>query len=86
MNLHLNFPFISQTFCFGIFALVKKVYHLKTIDLFMVPVTGLEPVRYRYRRILSPLRLPIPSHRQIQINYTVYIIKNQVYILNLFKI
>ncbi len=30
----------------------------------MVPVTGLEPVRYRYRRILSPLRLPIPSHRR----------------------
>ena len=33
---------------------------------FLVPVTGLEPVRYRYRRILSPLRLPIPSHRQMQ--------------------
>ena len=31
-----------------------------------MPVTGLEPVRYRYRRILSPLRLPIPSHRQMQ--------------------
>ena len=42
----------------------------------LVPLTGLEPVRYRYRRILSPLRLPIPSHRQIQFNYTVYIIKN----------
>ena len=24
----------------------------------MVPVTGLEPVRHRWRRILSPLRLP----------------------------
>ena len=32
----------------------------------MVPVTGLEPVRCRQRRILSPLRLPIPSHRQVQ--------------------
>ena len=30
----------------------------------MVPVAGLEPARYRYRWILSPLRLPIPSHRQ----------------------
>ena len=29
----------------------------------MVPVTGLEPVRCRQRWILSPLRLPIPSHR-----------------------
>ena len=30
----------------------------------MVPRTGLEPVRYRYRWILSPLRLPIspPGH------------------------
>ena len=32
---------------------------------FMVPVTGLEPVRCRQRWILSPLRLPIPSHRQV---------------------
>ena len=25
-----------------------------------VPEAGLEPARYRYRRILSPVRLPIP--------------------------
>ena len=31
----------------------------------MVPVTGVEPVRYRYHWILSPARLPIPSHRHI---------------------
>ena len=31
----------------------------------LVPVTGLEPVQYRYRGILSPLCLPIPPHRQI---------------------
>ena len=30
---------------------------------FLVPVTGLEPVRCCQRRILSPLRLPISSHR-----------------------
>ena len=29
----------------------------------MVPLTGLEPVRYRYRGILSPLRLPISPHQ-----------------------
>ena len=29
----------------------------------MVPKTGLEPVRYRYRRILSPVRLPVPPLR-----------------------
>ena len=31
----------------------------------MVPVVGLEPTRSCPRRILNPLRLPIPSHRQI---------------------
>ena len=38
----------------------------------LVPVTGLEPVRCRQRWILSPLRLPIPSHRQkrLKILYT----------------
>ena len=30
-----------------------------------MPVAGLEPARCRHRWILSPLRLPIPSHRQI---------------------
>ena len=34
-------------------------------DIFVVPVTGLEPVQYRYRGILSPLCLPIPPHRQL---------------------
>ncbi len=29
----------------------------------MVPLTGVEPVRYRYRGILSPLCLPIPPQR-----------------------
>ena len=32
-------------------------------DFFMVPVVGVEPTRYRYHWILSPARLPIPSHR-----------------------
>ena len=30
----------------------------------VVPMTGLEPVRYCYRGILSPLRLPVPPPRQ----------------------
>ena len=30
--------------------------------LSLVPVAGLEPARCRHRWILSPLRLPIPSH------------------------
>ena len=32
----------------------------------MVLVTGLEPVRILLRRILSPLRLPIPPHELIR--------------------
>ena len=31
----------------------------------MVGVTGIEPVRYRYRGILSPLCLPVPPHPHI---------------------
>ena len=37
----------------------------------LVPVTGLEPVRCRQRWILSPLRLPIPTHRQVLAYYSV---------------
>ena len=36
--------------------------------IFLVPLTGLEPVRYRYRGILSPLCLPIPPQRQLVLN------------------
>ncbi len=33
--------------------------------LLLVPLTGVEPVRYCYRGILSPLCLPIPPQRRI---------------------
>ena len=50
------------------------------IYTFVVPVTGLEPVQYRYRGILSPLCLPIPPHRQlsamIRIPYSPVIVKH----------
>ena len=35
---------------------------------FLVPMAGVEPARYCYQRILSPSRLPIPSHRLIKIH------------------
>ena len=35
----------------------------------LVPVVGLEPTRCRHQRILSPSRLPIPSHRRICSNF-----------------
>ena len=50
----------------------RQVFRL--VFLFLVPLTGLEPVRYRYRGILSPLCLPIPPHRRI---YNNIIIKTQ---------
>ena len=35
-------------------------------DINMVPKTGIEPVReYKSRRILSPVRLPVPPLRQL---------------------
>ena len=34
--------------------------------LSLVPEAGVEPARYRYHRILSPARLPIPSFRHMQ--------------------
>ena len=39
---------------------------------FLVPAIGLEPIRYCYRGILSPLRLPIPPRRRF--NLPVYYI------------
>ena len=33
----------------------------------MVLVAGLEPARYLYRGILSPLRLPIPPHERYEV-------------------
>ena len=38
----------------------------QTYSLNMVPEDGLEPSRYHYRWILSPLRLPIPPLGQQQ--------------------
>ena len=36
----------------------------------MVPVAGVEPARHRWQRILSPPRLPIPTHRQVYFDET----------------
>ena len=43
----------------------RRTPDLYTVGSSVVPVAGLEPARCRQRWILSPLRLPIPSHRQI---------------------
>ena len=45
----------------------RKTPETYSFESFLVPVAGLEPARCRHRWILSPLRLPIPSHRQIDL-------------------
>lgn len=37
----------------------------------VVPVVGVEPTRYRYHGILSPARLPIPSHRRVVCSFII---------------
>ena len=45
----------------------------------VVPVVGVEPTRCRQQRILSPSRLPIPTHRRVELfYYTINKPKNQV--------
>ena len=48
----------------GISRKQKKTRKLVVCESFFVPREGVEPSRYRYRRILSPLRLPIPPSGQ----------------------
>lgn len=48
----------------------------------MVPVVGVEPTRYHYHGILSPARLPIPSHRHLSDSF--YIIHHKLHFVNIF--
>ena len=46
---------------------------------FVVPVAGLEPAHHCWLGILSPPRLPIPTHRlTVLYYYIIYAAKNQV--------
>ena len=55
---YLLFPFRFLNF------LWKKEKRAAYTSLFLVPLTGLEPVRILLRGILSPLCLPIPPQRR----------------------
>ena len=37
--------------------------HINLMHFRAMPATGIEPVLYRYNRILSPARLPVPPHQ-----------------------
>ena len=44
----------------------KRETFKSTLLFFIMPQTGIEPVReYKSRRILSPVRLPVPPLRQV---------------------
>ena len=45
----------------------KRQSSIENCRFFLVPEAGVEPARYRYHRILSPARLPIPSFRHRRI-------------------
>ncbi len=53
-------PSVSSPF----YQIIKTPHHKDRVFI-MVPVVGLEPTRCRHQRILSPSRLPIPSHRRL---------------------
>ena len=54
-------------FCFPTDVKNDKSHFVETCRFFMVLLTGLEPVRYCYRGILSPLRLPISPQQHLTI-------------------
>ena len=43
----------------------KRNYRMFNSFSQIMPATGIEPVLYRYNRILSPARLPVPPRRHI---------------------
>ena len=48
---------------------------LTNVCFFLVPVAGVEPAPCRQDWILSPARLPIPSHRRNKYYYSTYFLK-----------
>lgn len=48
----------------------------------MVPAIGVEPIRCCHHGILSPARLPIPSHRHLSDSF--YMIHHKLHFVNIF--
>ena len=46
---------------------------------FLVPLAGIEPARLKGRRILSPLRLPVPPQRQIHEYFSILFSERQAW-------
>ncbi len=56
---------VKSSLPFPYFYIQSEISHLLCFKHNILLVTGLEPVRDRSRRILSPLRLPIPPHQHM---------------------
>ena len=70
----------------GYFLIRIKKKDTEKVSFFLVLVTGLEPVRYCYRGILSPLRLPISPHQHCDLYIIAFKIKSQAkYVLTFTK-
>ena len=64
---------VSSIYGIAIDILSKKKTTQQMLNRHLVPPVGLEPTRYRYRGILSPLRLPIPSRGRSIILYDCFL-------------
>ena len=61
LRLSSPYKYYSLSCCQPSFRFANRIFSY----LLLVPLTGIEPVRYCYRGILSPLRLPVPPQRHI---------------------
>ena len=58
-------PYFAPIYFFTQQKSLKTLILLRFQTLTLMPATGIEPVLYRYNRILSPARLPVPPRGRI---------------------
>ena len=75
---------VSLTLARGVRPLTRHTKKRPQGALFLVPLIGVEPIRYRYHRILSPARLPIPPQRQAIRLYNTIAEKSSVFMALVF--
>lgn len=68
----------------SVFLTHKKRETLLRVSLFLVPATGIEPVRILLRGILSPLCLPIPPcrHRFVIVAQFSFFVKEKAVVID----
>ena len=78
-SLSLTMTHVARNRIFGSFPTPKRG-RSKSFSLFLVPLIGIEPIRYRYHWILSPTRLPVPPQRQERCHYRIKSKKMQLFL------